>query len=127
MLPRSKPRNKGQKLNKNTNNEQWPGHYVETTWLPCCDRRVRLNAPYEESIRLHERTCKDCGRLWTFATEVSRRDADSWSFGTMIKLGRPNVPAAQEVLVNPNEDGWLDAHNRQEMQRLANEIKAGRL
>jgi hypothetical protein len=42
-----------------------------------------------------------------------------------IKLGRPTVPAIDEVLRNRDEDGWLDAHNRREMQKLTEQIKAG--
>jgi hypothetical protein len=40
-------------------------------------------------------------------------------------LGRPTVPAIDEVLRNRDEDGWLDAHNRREMQKLTEQIKAG--
>jgi hypothetical protein len=105
---------------------EWPTHDIQRCWLPCCDKEVRLHVLYEEATHLHERTCKSCGRVWTFATDRSRLpEGDGWSTGASIKLGRPTVPAIDEVLRNRDEDGWLDAHNRREMQKLTEQIKAG--
>jgi hypothetical protein len=109
-----------------TNKTVGPTHDIQSAWLPCCDTRVRLHVRYEEAIHLHERTCKSCGRVWTFATDRQRlREGDGWSTGASIKLGRPTVPAVDEVLWNRDEDGWLDARNRQEMLRLTKQIKPG--
>ena len=103
------------------------GHDLQRCWLPCCDREVRLRVPDEEAIYLHERTCQSCGRVWTLATDRRRSGPDGWKTGTSIKLGKPTVPAVEEVLVNRDEDGWLDAHNRQEMLRLTQQIRAEQL
>lgn len=105
---------------------EWPKHDFQRCWLPCCDSEVRLRVPYEEAIHLHERTCKKCGRIWTFATDRKRHDdGKGWSTPASIKLGRPTVPAVEEVLLNRDEDGWLDAHNRWEMQKLGERIRLG--
>ncbi len=104
------------------------GYSIQSCWLPCCDAKVQLRIPAErEGIHLHERKCKNCGRVWTFATERKREDIDTWSTGTSIKLGKPTVPAVEEVLMNREEDGWLDAHNRDQMRTLGLQIKAGQI
>lgn len=100
-----------------------PTYDIQRCWLPCCDSEVRLRIPFEDAIHLHERVCKRCDRLWTFATNRSRRGEDCWMWSTSIKLGRPTVPAIEEVLANRNEDGWLDAGNIDEMGRVRELLK----
>jgi hypothetical protein len=114
-------------LSDDTNTGTKSGYDVQHEWLPCCDTRVRLHIRREEATHLHARTCKSCGRLWTFATERRQDTSTSWSHFTMIKLGKPTVPAVEEVLRDPEEDGWLPAHDRQGMMRLTKLIKAGQL
>jgi hypothetical protein len=100
---------------------------TERCWLPCCNGEVRLRIPQEEAILLHERTCNRCGRLWTFATDRKRRGEDVWEWGVSIKLGRPTLPAVEEVLSSPDEDGWHDALHTEEMRRLGELIRARQL
>jgi hypothetical protein len=69
-----------------------------------------------------------CGRLWTFATDRKLlHEKSGWSTGTSIKLGRPSMPAVEEVLLNRDDDGWFDAGNPWEMRNLSEQIKAGRI
>lgn len=114
-------------LMKDTNQSRESTHDVQHWRLPCCETEVRLRVPYEQAIHLYERTCKKCGRLWTFATDRRRYGGDGWGTGTSIKIGRPTVPAVEEVLLNRDEDGWRDAHNRQEMLKLAQQVNARQL
>jgi hypothetical protein len=100
---------------------------TQRCWLPCCNSEVRLRIPIEEAIYLHKRTCKKCSRLWTFATNMTRRGESVWAWGVSIKLGLPTVPAVEEVLRNRDDDGWHDALNSEEMFRLTKLIKAGQL
>ena len=98
-------------------------HDFERLWVPCCDSEVRIQVPHEEAIHLNERNCKNCGRVWTFATAWKPlRQGNGWTTSVSIKLGRPTVPAVEEVLLNRDDDGWRDAHNRWEMQRLSDQL-----
>lgn len=102
-----------------------PTYDTQCCWLPCCDTEVRLRIPEKEAILLHERTCKNCGRLWTLATEMKQRSENEWMWGVSIKLGRPTVPAVEDVLHKRDEDGWHDGLNPEEMFRIRRLIKAG--
>jgi hypothetical protein len=102
-----------------------PTHDIHRCWLPCRDTKVRLRVFHEDGIQLHTRTCKDCGREWTFATDRRSHGGDGWSTGISAKLGRPTMAAVDEVFLNRREDGWLDANNRHEMLRLSRQIQAG--
>jgi hypothetical protein len=83
-----------------------PTHTALNTTTLCCDRNVRLNVPLEEAIHLHERTCRSCGRQWTFATQLSPLSGARWGASIFFKEGRPTVPAVSEVL-DGREDGWI--------------------
>lgn len=77
-----------------------------TREMPCCGRRVRLLIPIREQVRVHERTCPDCGLEWTFATEVTvtpfeRLPADvDFEYGYTVAFleGRPREPVTSETI-----------------------------
>ena len=83
-----------------------PTHDITTTSTPCCAQVVRLYVPTQQAIHLYERTCKSCGRQWTFASDREPY-RDGWGTSYFVKLGKPTVPAVREVLLG-REDGWIN-------------------